>query len=172
MVFGKKTAFQPGDFNLRLVTIERNGYAEPAVLLGDEAIGIQGAGFKDVRQVIAGGADALDRVTRWLDSPPGSERFEAATVKLLAPIHDPPKIICIGLNYRDHAAESNLAVPETPTVFCEVSDFGHRAGRAHRAAESLDEAGLRSGIRGCDWQRRTGTFPRTNGKSTCLATRL
>jgi 2-keto-4-pentenoate hydratase/2-oxohepta-3-ene-1,7-dioic acid hydratase in catechol pathway len=78
---------------------------------------LKGAGFDSVLAVIAGGADALDRVTRWLDRPPGSERFDAAAVKLSAPIQRPPKIICIGLNYRDHAAESNLAVPETPTVF-------------------------------------------------------
>jgi 2-keto-4-pentenoate hydratase/2-oxohepta-3-ene-1,7-dioic acid hydratase in catechol pathway len=97
--------------------MERSGYSEPAVLSGDEAIGIKGAGFKDLHSVIAGGADAMDRVVRWLDRPPGGERFDAAKLKLLAPIHRPPKIICIGLNYRDHAAESNLTVPETPTVF-------------------------------------------------------
>ena len=106
---------------MRLVTIERSGYSEPGVLIGDEAIGIKGAGFHDMLSVIAGGADAMDRVVRWLDSPPGSERADAATVKLRAPIQRPPKIICIGLNYRDHAAESNLAVPETPTVFSKFS---------------------------------------------------
>jgi 2-keto-4-pentenoate hydratase/2-oxohepta-3-ene-1,7-dioic acid hydratase in catechol pathway len=102
---------------LRLVTIERSGYSEPGVLSGDEVISIKGAGFNDLLSVIAGGADAMDRVTRCLDRPPAGERFDAAAVKLLAPIQRPPKIICIGLNYRDHAAESNLTVPETPTVF-------------------------------------------------------
>jgi 2-keto-4-pentenoate hydratase/2-oxohepta-3-ene-1,7-dioic acid hydratase in catechol pathway len=89
--------------------------------MGDEAISIKGAGFGDLLSVIAGGADALDRVTRCLDRPPAGERFDAAQVKLLAPIQRPPKIICIGLNYRDHAAESNLAVPETPTVFAKFA---------------------------------------------------
>ena len=102
---------------MQLVTIERSGYSEPGVLSGDEVISIRNAGFENLLSVIAGGADAMDRVTRSLDRPPGDERFDAATVKLLAPIQRPPKIICIGLNYRDHAAESNLAVPETPTVF-------------------------------------------------------
>ena len=36
---------------------------------------------------------------------------------MAAPVPRPPKIICIGLNYRDHAIESNLPIPETPTVF-------------------------------------------------------
>ncbi len=80
-------------------------------------IGIKGAGFNDMLSVIAEGDDGLDRVARWLNRPPGGERFDAATVTLGAPIQRPPKIICIGLNYRDHAAESNLPVPETPTVF-------------------------------------------------------
>ena len=97
--------------------MEKSGYSEPAVLNGGEVICFKGAGFDSLLAVIAGGADALDRVTRWLDRPPASERFDAAAVKLSAPIQRPPKIICIGLNYRDHAAESKLAVPETPTVF-------------------------------------------------------
>ena len=84
---------------------------------GGEVIGIKGAGFNDLLSVIAGGEDALDRVTRCLDRPPAGDRFAAAAVKLIAPIQRPPKIICIGLNYRDHAAESNLPMPETPTVF-------------------------------------------------------
>jgi 2-keto-4-pentenoate hydratase/2-oxohepta-3-ene-1,7-dioic acid hydratase in catechol pathway len=112
---------------LQLVTIERSGYTEPAILSGGEVIGVKGAGFDDMISVISGGADALDRITRWLDRPPGGERFDAAKVKFKAPIQRPPKIICIGLNYRDHAAESNLAVPETPTVFSKYSTsvIGH-----------------------------------------------
>jgi len=35
----------------------------------------------------------------------------------LAPVPRPGKLICIGLNYRDHAAESNMAIPERPVVF-------------------------------------------------------
>lgn len=35
----------------------------------------------------------------------------------LAPVPRPGKLICIGLNYRDHAAESNMRLPERPVVF-------------------------------------------------------
>jgi 2-keto-4-pentenoate hydratase/2-oxohepta-3-ene-1,7-dioic acid hydratase in catechol pathway len=38
-----------------------------------------------------------------------------------APIPRPGKIVCIGLNYRDHAAESGLAVPDKPVVFSKFS---------------------------------------------------
>ena len=35
----------------------------------------------------------------------------------LAPVPRPGKLVCIGLNYRDHAAESKMAIPERPVVF-------------------------------------------------------
>jgi 2-keto-4-pentenoate hydratase/2-oxohepta-3-ene-1,7-dioic acid hydratase in catechol pathway len=113
---------------MRFVTLEREGYAEPGVLLGGELIGIGGAGFDSVLSVIAGGADALDRVRRWLKNPPPGEPFHPARTKLAAPVPRPPKIVCIGLNYRDHAAESNLPIPETPTVFAkfQTAVTGHR----------------------------------------------
>ncbi len=38
-------------------------------------------------------------------------------VQLLPPIASPPKIICLGLNYRDHAAEQNAAIPDEPIIF-------------------------------------------------------
>jgi 2-keto-4-pentenoate hydratase/2-oxohepta-3-ene-1,7-dioic acid hydratase in catechol pathway len=41
---------------------------------------------------------------------------KVAVVKLLAPV-EPKNIICIGLNYRKHAAESNMPVPQHPIVF-------------------------------------------------------
>ena len=102
---------------MRFVTFQREGYAEPGALIEDRLIGIRGAGFEDLRELIAGGADAMDRVQRWIVHPPGSERLDAATARLLAPIPRPPKVICIGLNYRDHAEESRMAIPEVPTVF-------------------------------------------------------
>ena len=38
-------------------------------------------------------------------------------VELLAPIINPPKIICLGLNYRDHAAEQGAKIPDEPIIF-------------------------------------------------------
>ncbi|MEM2567692.1 MAG: fumarylacetoacetate hydrolase family protein, partial [Candidatus Bathyarchaeia archaeon] len=38
-------------------------------------------------------------------------------IRLLAPIARPPKIICLGLNYRDHAAEQNAQIPDEPIIF-------------------------------------------------------
>ncbi|MFN7290576.1 MAG: fumarylacetoacetate hydrolase family protein [Pirellula sp.] len=41
-------------------------------------------------------------------------------VKLLCPIDKPRKILCIGLNYRDHAIETKAPIPDEPIVFCKM----------------------------------------------------
>src|SRR6266568_5138460 len=42
-------------------------------------------------------------------------------VTLLPPVLHPGKLVCLGLNYRDHAAESGMAVPEYPVLFHKVA---------------------------------------------------
>jgi len=42
-------------------------------------------------------------------------------VRLVAPVPRPGKVICIGLNYRDHAAESGMEIPARPLVFSKFS---------------------------------------------------
>lgn len=51
-----------------------------------------------------------------LEPAPG-DGVAADSVKLLPPIGDPSKIVCIGLNYRSHAAEAGIDAPERPTFF-------------------------------------------------------
>ncbi len=43
--------------------------------------------------------------------------YDLASVKLHAPVPRPPKLICVGLNYRDHATESRSEIPSVPTIF-------------------------------------------------------
>ncbi|MAG56398.1 MAG: fumarylacetoacetate hydrolase [Planctomycetes bacterium] len=43
--------------------------------------------------------------------------LSASDVLLVAPVPRPGKVICIGLNYRDHAIESGMDIPESPVVF-------------------------------------------------------
>jgi 2-keto-4-pentenoate hydratase/2-oxohepta-3-ene-1,7-dioic acid hydratase in catechol pathway len=47
--------------------------------------------------------------------------IETSSVRVLAPVPRPGKLICIGLNYRDHAIESNMPIPERPVVFSKFS---------------------------------------------------
>jgi len=102
---------------MRLVTFQRQGHIEPGVLADGKIVGLRGAGFDDLLGVIGGGAGALDRVRAWAADAPGGAAFDAADARLLAPVPRPPKIVCIGLNYRDHAAESKQVIPDVPTVF-------------------------------------------------------
>jgi 2-keto-4-pentenoate hydratase/2-oxohepta-3-ene-1,7-dioic acid hydratase in catechol pathway len=63
----------------------------------------------------------------WNSLGRGEVRHDPAHVRLLAPVPDPRKIICIGLNYRDHAAESGVPAPEEPILFSKYSTslIGH-----------------------------------------------
>jgi 2-keto-4-pentenoate hydratase/2-oxohepta-3-ene-1,7-dioic acid hydratase in catechol pathway len=54
-------------------------------------------------------------------NPPFAAVLDRSAVKLSAPIPRPGKVICIGLNYRDHAAESNAELPAFPTVFAKYA---------------------------------------------------
>jgi len=55
----------------------------------------------------------------------GAPSHPLSAVKLLPPIPDPEKIVCIGLNYRKHAAEVGVdveALPEVPTIFAKYAN--------------------------------------------------
>jgi 2-keto-4-pentenoate hydratase/2-oxohepta-3-ene-1,7-dioic acid hydratase in catechol pathway len=68
---------------------------------------------QSARAFLEGGAvtaDAVAAVRDWITVP-------AAGARLHAPINDPGKFICIGLNYRDHAEETNNPIPKEPPIF-------------------------------------------------------
>ncbi len=69
-----------------------------------------------VRALLEGGAAALQAAAQALPSPKAL-KYAADKVKFLAPIPDPGKIVCLGLNYRDHAAESGSPIPREPILF-------------------------------------------------------
>jgi 2-keto-4-pentenoate hydratase/2-oxohepta-3-ene-1,7-dioic acid hydratase in catechol pathway len=91
--------------------------AEPGVISGENVVGLKGAGFSTLLAVIEAGPDALRTVEAWLENPPANEIVPLAGVRLLAPLPRPPKIICVGLNYRDHVIECNAEIPKVPTIF-------------------------------------------------------
>jgi len=102
---------------MQLVTFQHNGSAKPGAILGDKIIGFQAAGFSTLLDLIQGGSEARQRIKTWLDNPPKDEIVPLAKARLLAPLSNPPKIICVGLNYRDHALECNEQIPKLPTLF-------------------------------------------------------
>ncbi len=46
---------------------------------------------------------------------------ERESVRLLAPVTDPAKVLCVGLNYKDHVAETGRALPEYPDLFAKFA---------------------------------------------------
>ncbi len=69
-----------------------------------------------VRQLLAAGPVAL-KAAEQAAQRGHPVKVEAGAAKLLPPIPDPPKIVCLGLNYRDHAAESGAPIPRDPVLF-------------------------------------------------------
>lgn len=80
--------------------------------------------------LLRGGPAAMDRARRALDAAPAGNARPLASMTLRAPVPRPGKIICIGLNYRDHAAESAVAVPDYPTVFAKYASCVIGSGEA------------------------------------------
>lgn len=95
--------------------LNAGGRPEAGVIRDEEVVGLSGAGFADTLSLIAGGASALAKARQYAEQNRGTPLGQ---VKLLAPIPRPPKIICVGLNYRDHAEESKMEIPSVPTIFC------------------------------------------------------
>jgi 2,4-diketo-3-deoxy-L-fuconate hydrolase len=62
-------------------------------------------------------ADGLRALERWVARDRASAPRIDAAVRLGPPIARPSKIICIGLNFRDHAAESEMPIPAEPVIF-------------------------------------------------------
>jgi acylpyruvate hydrolase len=75
-----------------------------------------------LRDLLAGGEEALELARAALERADPAAALGRAELTLLPPIPDPGKIVCIGLNYRDHAAEVQLALPEHVTAFAKWSN--------------------------------------------------
>jgi 2-keto-4-pentenoate hydratase/2-oxohepta-3-ene-1,7-dioic acid hydratase in catechol pathway len=101
---------------MRIVTYRSDRGDRAGVLVGDgivDAWGALGGEGSTVRELLA--SDRIEELRSAAESmPPGTRLSET---ELLPPVPDPDKIVCIGLNYRAHAAEAGIDPPETPTFF-------------------------------------------------------
>ena len=108
---------------MRLVTFDRGSGPEAGILVGEEIVPALAAGAPagDVRGILeALDAGALRELGQAATG--ASERVARSEVRLLAPVPDPEKIICLGLNYRDHAAEAGKEIPENPMWFAKFAN--------------------------------------------------
>jgi len=104
---------------MRLATLLTPNGPRAAVLQGDAFIDLHATDAAvppSVREILEGGP-ALMQAAKTAAGRPDAVRIPAAGVKLLPPIPDPPKVICMGLNYRDHAAETGAKIPSEPVLF-------------------------------------------------------
>ncbi len=60
---------------------------------------------------------AIRHAAAQLANNPHAVKYAANAVRLLPPVPNPGKILCIGLNYRDHAIEGGKAIPTEPVLF-------------------------------------------------------
>jgi len=102
---------------MRLCRTGEPGTERPAISTADGRLLDASSVVDDIdARVLAGSLQELQSaVDRGIlpEAPPG--RFGA-------PVAAPGKVVCIGLNYRDHAAESGAAIPDEPIVFLKTTD--------------------------------------------------
>jgi acylpyruvate hydrolase len=113
-----------------ILRYEHNGRIALGVRDGDAIIDLSQAATKlpsDVSDLLRGGPEALTALGA--ASKTSKTRIALASVKILPPAMSAGKIICLGLNYVDHAAEGGRAPPEYPMIFfrAATSFVGHDA---------------------------------------------
>jgi 2,4-didehydro-3-deoxy-L-rhamnonate hydrolase len=101
---------------MRLIRFGAAGKEKPGILLADGTrldASVFGADY-DEKFFATGGLEAL---SKWLTSNGGSAPKVSGEVRLGPPICRPSKIVCIGLNFRDHAQETGAKIPTEPVIF-------------------------------------------------------
>lgn len=172
---------------MRLVTFEVNGKARIGAVRTDaggrhEVADIGGYDPSlpgTVKQLLEFDLLQSAALRRAVDAAPATPYEQ---VRLLAPVLDPQKIICVGLNYADHAAETGAKAGDEPVIFCKfptalrgpdapielppesnevdyeaelVVVIGHRARRVNRGDALKHVAGYSCGhdVSARDWQK-------------------
>ncbi len=108
---------------MRLVTFRRpGGGPEAGAIVRDQVVSLAKAGFSDMLSILSGGQNSMARIENAIYHPAEGSTFQLNSVALLAPVPRPPKLICVGLNYLDHAREAGAAVPKVPTIFSKFSN--------------------------------------------------
>jgi len=101
---------------MRLVSYLSSAGPRIAALRGEKYVAISSGDVPDsMRALLALGDEGVHRAAD--AAARGPEIDPAAIRKLLAPVPDPRKVICVGLNYADHAKESGAAPPDEPVLF-------------------------------------------------------
>jgi 2,4-diketo-3-deoxy-L-fuconate hydrolase len=101
---------------MKLIRFGAPGQERPGVQLEDGTRLDASAAVRDYDEAFFAG-DGLDSLAGWLRHSAASAPHVPPGTRLGPPLARPSKIVCIGLNYRDHAAESGANVPKEPVIF-------------------------------------------------------
>src|SRR5262245_50328904 len=108
---------------MRLATLATPIGPRPAVRLDDKYIDLVATDPNlpgSVRELLEAGPAALASA-KATAARPNATSVSAAGAKFMPPVSNPPKILCIGLNYRDHAIEGGKAIPTEPVLFAKFN---------------------------------------------------
>lgn len=100
---------------MKLLRFGKPGTEKPGVAVDGKHLDVSAFGEDFTEDFIAN--DGLNRLSQWLDENLQNCPEISESERLAAPIYKPGKIVCIGLNYKDHAAESNMELPKEPIIF-------------------------------------------------------
>jgi 2-keto-4-pentenoate hydratase/2-oxohepta-3-ene-1,7-dioic acid hydratase in catechol pathway len=103
---------------MRLVNYADAIDAGVALLVADRIVPLRGW-WLDADGFTADDLAELEVATTWLRGAVGRERTEA---RLAAAVPEPGKIVCVGLNYREHAAEGGREAPPRPLLFAKFAN--------------------------------------------------
>ena len=152
---------------MRLISYSSSRGQRAGVLRGDRVIDIWdalGGGGSTLRELLASG-----RIEEVEDIEAEGTRFDE--LELLVPIPDPDKIICIGLNYSEHAAEAGLEPPASPTFFAKFRNAPRADGATVELPRREQEGRLRGRGRVRRRPARQGRQRRPMRSTTSPATR-
>lgn len=109
---------------MRIARVSKDGKTGLAAKSGDKVTAVFDVAISDLDAHIVAGtlAEAGAKAA-------AGDAIDEGALTFLPPVLRPSKIICLGLNYRDHAEESGLGIPEFPVLFARFpsSLIGHRA---------------------------------------------
>jgi 2,4-diketo-3-deoxy-L-fuconate hydrolase len=101
---------------MKLIRFGEPGREKPGLLL-DDGTRVDASGFGQDYDERFLGDSGVERLAAWAKGNAAHAPRVPEDVRLGSPIARPSKIICIGLNFHDHAAESGMAVPAEPVIF-------------------------------------------------------
>lgn len=104
---------------MKLVRFVHKGARVLGAMQGEHQVAdLSGTMGSSMAAFLARGAEGLEAAQAALAK---AEVLDLAEVTLLAPVADPPKILCIGQNYRDHCEEQNQPLPERAILFAKFA---------------------------------------------------